>query len=96
MDSELQETFNSYVKEFKKQSIGVKRKEIIESLKELISVLDVISAKDNLIHNYLRSREITDMQKEIVSEDDFLEALLIYVENVKNMISEYLIYKDLI
>lgn len=96
IDGELQSKFTEYIEEFKQQDIMDKRKEIVESLKELISVLDVVCQKSGVSVQYLRSREINDIEKPTATEDDYLEAYLVYIENVKNIISKYLMDKNLV
>ena len=96
IDGELQSKFTDYIEEFKQQDINTKRKEVVDSLKELISVLDVVCQKSGVSVQYLRSREINDIEKSTATEDDYLEAYLVYIENVKNIISKYLLDKDLV
>ena len=90
MNNEIQESFKNYINEFKIQDIDLKRNEIINSLKELLSILDIISLNENIPINYLKSSEIFDIKYETATEDDFLE---VYIENIKNIISEYILYK---
>ena len=81
---------NSYIEEFKKQDISTKRKEIIESIKELMALIDALSIEDGIEFQFLKSKEINEFDK---TEDDFLEAIIVYIENLKNSISQYLIVK---
>ena len=87
---ELNKSFNDYVDEFKKLSIGEKRNELIESVKELIAGFEFLANQDNVKLHYLKNKEILDLNNDIVSEDDFLEAAIVYVEVAKNIIGEYL------
>ena len=96
MQDDIQSTFTAYIEEFKKQNIEIKRNEIINSLKELISVLDIICKEEEIAVEFLKSNEVNDIKGQNISEDDFLEACLVYVENVKNIISKYLIFKNFV
>lgn len=91
--NELNVTFDQYMAEFKKLSIEKKRDEIINSLKELIVLFEELSRSENLQVKHLKSREINDLKNNNVSEDDFLEGELVYIEDAKNMIGTYLDYK---
>ncbi|MBE6152197.1 MAG: hypothetical protein E7165_02655 [Firmicutes bacterium] len=94
MDSnELQSKFTEYIDQLKNQSVNIKRNEIINSLKELISILEVVYAKEGIKIEYLKSDEIRDLENNDASEDDFLESCIVYVENVKNIVSKYLMHK---
>ena len=44
--------------------------------------------------NFLKNREILDLNSNPVSEDDFIEAALVYLEVAKNIIGEYLLNKE--
>lgn len=90
---ELNKAFNEYMNEFKKLNTNDKRREIVTSIKELIVAFDKLAQADNIELHYLRSSEVNDLKKENVTEDDFLEAELVYIEVAKNMIGEYLEYK---
>lgn len=90
---ELNKAFNEYMQEFKKLDTKDKRREVVTSIKELIVAFDKLAQADNIELHYLRSNEVTDLKKDNVSEDDFLEAELVYIEVAKNMIGEYLEYK---
>lgn len=87
---ELNEAFGEYMEAYKALDIPSKRKEIINATKELIVVFEQLATKDNIELQYLRSREINDLKEENTTEDDFLEAELVYLEVAKNMIGQYL------
>ena len=92
---ELNKSFEEYMNEFKLLDIKGKRNEIIDSIKELIAVFDKLASNDNIELHYLKNREINDLKNKVVSEDDFLEAELVYLEVAKNLIGEYLVKKSL-
>lgn len=87
---ELNLAFNKYIEEYKKLTVLEKREELIKSIKELIAGFEKIATVDNIELHYLRNREINDLKGENVSEDDFLEGTLVYIEVAKNLIGEYL------
>ena len=93
IDNELQIKFSEYIHELKKQDSDTKKIEIINSLKELIFIMDVICQKDGINFDYLKSNEILDIKNQELNEDDFLEACAVYIENAKNIIGKYLIDK---
>ena len=96
IDDELQSKFSAYINEFKMQSIDIKREEIINSLKELISIIDIICQREEISVEYLKYDEIKNSKYQNVSEDSFLESCLVYLENLRSIISKYFIYKDIV
>lgn len=87
--NDLNQAFNNYVEEFKKLTTEEKREEILKSIKELIAIFEKLAALDNISFEYLKNKEILDI-KVSNSEDDFLEAEIVYIENAKNLIGQYL------
>jgi len=85
---------NNYIDAFKHLSIMGKRQEIIDNLKEFIAMIDILAQKENIEIQYLKSSEINDIKKELVSEDDYLEAILVYFEVAKSVLGQYLIKHD--
>ena len=63
------------------------------SIKEIIVAYSALAQNEGINLNPLRSQEILDLKEGTESEDDFLEAELVYIEVAKNMIGEYLEYK---
>ena len=85
---------NEYINEVKKLDINGKRKELFDSLYELANYIQNFANNDGIELHYLNNREIDDLYKQNLSEDDYLEGMLVYFEIVKNMIGEYLLNKQ--
>ena len=90
----LDQTFFDYIEEYKKLDINSKREELINSLKEMIAIIDMKAKSEEINLYYLKSKEILDLNSNNVSEDDFLEAALVYLETGKHLIGEYLDKKN--
>lgn len=84
--NDLNNEFENYIDKLKVMDIDFKRKELLSNIKELIYIFDLLAKEDNINLNYLKSKEILDIE----NEDDFLEAAIVYVEVAKNIIGEYL------
>lgn len=82
--------FNNYINAFKDLNTKDKKDELINSIKELIVIFDEMSKQEGIQLDYLQSREILDLNSDNVSEDDYLEACLVYVEIAKDIIGQYL------
>lgn len=84
----------NYIDAFKQLDIKEKREEYITSLKELLVIFEGLAEADNITLNYIKNNEILDLNKENVSEDDFLEAAMVYLEVSKDIIGQYISKKD--
>ena len=93
MDGKKQ-IFKEYIDNYKTLDVNSKRNELIEAIKEMIVIFDNLSANDNINLEYLKSNEILDINKTDYSEDDFLEAAMVYLEIAKDIIGQYLIQKE--
>ena len=87
---ELNIEFNNYINEFKKLDTNLKLKQIVNSLRELVAFIDLLALEKNIKLDYLKSKEISDLNKPDVSQDDYLEAILVYIEVTKELLAQYL------
>lgn len=90
---EINEAFNNYMNEIKKLDTNSKRKELYDSLMNLGNSIVELAKMEGIELHYLQNREIEDLYNENLSEDDYLEAMLVYFEMIKNMVGEYLLSK---
>lgn len=88
--NEVEVAFKEYVDAFKQMDIINKRKEIIRNINEVTVMFDMLAAESNMQLSYLKSKEVTDLKDGYESEDDYLEALLVYIENAKSVLGQYL------
>ncbi|HIU39903.1 MAG TPA: hypothetical protein IAB68_01195 [Candidatus Aphodocola excrementigallinarum] len=91
--NQLDQAFDNYMQEVKKLDINGKRKELYDSLMNLGNTIVELAKNDGVELHYLKNREIEDLFNQNLSEDDYLEAMLVYFEMIKNMIGEYLLSK---
>jgi len=91
--NQLDQAFDNYMQEVKKLDINGKRKELYDSLMNLGNTIVQLAKNDGVELHYLKNREIEDLFNQNLSEDDYLEAMLVYFEMIKNMIGEYLLSK---
>lgn len=94
MNDELNSAFNEYLEVFKQLSIADKRKDIIFAINEITASFESLAEDANINIEYIKSKEITELKDGNESEDDFLEALLVYIENAKNVLGQYLLNGD--
>jgi len=90
MNIELNQAFYEYMEEFKKLDINDKKVEIINSLKETNALIDYLAEREQKQLQHIKSKEIAELNNGLENENDFLEALLVYSENAKNLLGQYL------
>lgn len=92
--NEVEIAFKEYVDAFKKMETIDKRKEIIRNINEVTAMFDMLATESNIQLSYLKSNEISELKDGYESEDDYLEALLVYIENAKSVLGQYLAKVD--
>lgn len=83
------EEFNKYVNSFKKLSTGRKKEETIKQMKEMLAFIWLLKEKTGIPFSVLYNREIIDAKDKTVSEDDFVEAVFVYIHIIKEAFAEY-------
>lgn len=60
-------------------------------MKELIAVFQNLCNLYGVQHDLLLNREIVDINKDNYTEDDFVEAIYVYIQSFKEILSDFLI-----
>jgi len=87
----MNNAFIEYLNAFKQMEVSDKRQEIIYAINEITASFVSLAEDANINIEYIKSKEITELNKGYESEDDYLEALLVYIENAKNVLGQYLL-----
>ena len=75
--------------DYKILDLNGKRDKLINELKVMIVVLEKICIDNKIKYREIKSKEILDLNKDNVSEEDYLEALFVYVEYLKEVLGSY-------
>ena len=94
MTNDLNNSFNGYLEVFKRLQISDKRQEIIYAINEITASFASLAEDANINVEYIKSKEIIELNNGYETEDDYLEALLVYIENAKNVLGQYLLKSD--
>lgn len=78
--------FEEYVAQYKNLDLKTKRDKIIEELKLMIVVLEKMCNDNNIPYREIKSQEILVLKENDYSEEDYLEALFVYVEYLKEVL----------
>lgn len=92
--NEINEKFAEYMNKVKELDINGKRREVCDSIFDFAKKIDGFAKMDNIQIHYIQNEEINDLYKDEVSEDDFLEGIIVYIEILKNMVGEYILQKE--
>ena len=86
MIEEKQKIFTSFMDEFVKLNINQKNNEIIEKQKVILAFLLKFAAERGIQFEFLRSKEISDIEGNIGTNEDYLEAMMVYTQNIEELI----------
>ena len=88
---ERQECFNAFIDEYKENTLINKQKIVISELKELIALFQKICSTHNINHELLVNREIIDVNKDSYTQEDFAEAVYVYIQMYKEIMSDFML-----
>lgn len=86
MIEEKQKIFTAFMDEFVKLNIEQKNNEIIEKQKVILAFLLKFVAEHGIQFEFLKSKEITDIEGNKGSNEDYLEAMMVYSQNIEELI----------
>ena len=78
--------FEAHLDKYKSLNINDKREKIISEIKLMIVVLEKMCIDNNIPYREIKSKEILALKQENYSEEDYLEALFVYVEYLKEVL----------
>lgn len=81
-----QDIFNLFMEEFVKLTPEQKSTEIIEKQKMIMSYLMKYTEENNIEYNVLKNKEINDIIDKEPSFEDYLEAMMVYLENIEELV----------
>lgn len=80
--------FNDYVNKYKLLPLQEKKNMIEKEIKEMLVVLESLNKLKGKNAKVLFNREILDTQKNDSTEDDFMEAIFVYINSIKELIAD--------
>ncbi len=85
----MQEDFNSYMEFFKSQPLKEKQSIVIEQLKMLAGLTNNMCKELDVNNELLLNKEIVDLNNGDYTEDDFAEALIVYINSIQNSLCDF-------
>ncbi|MBE6138386.1 MAG: hypothetical protein E7173_01405 [Firmicutes bacterium] len=83
------EKFDQYIEAYKTLPLQEKKKMVNEEVKKLLAFIDKAKRDLNITDDILFNREILDLNNEFVSDDDFVEAMFVYVHAIQESLGKY-------
>jgi len=82
--------FENYIDAYKNLTTNEKRAEIISELKNMLAIVEKLSTDLGIEHEILLNKEILDLSNSTVLEDDYLEAVFVYVISLQDSLGAFL------
>lgn len=83
----MQENFNNIISKYKQIPLENKKEILLYEMKEMIAIYMSIAEANNIPVNLLKSKEILDIKKDNYNEEDYIEAVYVYFNVLKEIIS---------
>lgn len=81
--------FNSYIEEVKSKSLKEKQKIVIDKLTALTVLTNKMCNELEIENNIIYNKELDDLKKEEYTEDDFAEAVLVFINSMQNSLYDF-------
>ena len=88
-----QESFNLYMESFMKLSFEDKCKEVVEKNKRVLALLVTYAQNNGINVSLVKSREINDLKNENPTKEDYIEALMVYAQDIEETYGQILLNK---
>ncbi len=83
------ENFEEYMEFFKSQPLKEKQSIIIDQLKMLSALTNTMCKELNISNEILINRELIDLKNSNYTEDDFAEAIIVYINSIQNSLCDF-------
>ena len=90
----MEENFSEYIKYFKSLTLKEKQSIVLDQLKMLSAYANSMCTTMNIPNKILVDKELTDVAREEYTEDDFAEAIIVYVNSIQESLNDYNIGLD--
>lgn len=81
--------FNEYVELFKKLPLQNKKEKVNEEIKKLIAFVEKAKTDLKIDSQMLYNREILDLNSDNISDEDFVEAMFVYIYVLQESMGKY-------
>lgn len=83
------ENFNKYVDAFKMLPLQEKKVRVVKEFQELLIFIEKAKQDLRIANGVLYNKEVLDLNSNNVSDEDFVEAMFVYVHSVQEALGSY-------
>ena len=83
------ENFEEYMNFFKSQSLKDKQKIIYDQLKLLSGFTNKLCETSGIENKIITNKELLDFENNNYTEDDFAEAIIVFINSIQNSICDF-------
>lgn len=83
------EKFNNYVEAYKQLPLQEKKNIVNDEVKKLLAIIEKAKSDIGLQSQLLLNKEILDLNRDSVSDDDFVEAMFVYIHTIQESLGDY-------
>ena len=84
------QAFTGLIEYYKKLPIEDKRNEIIDEVEDIISNYSKICTKLGVMPNMMLNKEMLNLKREDLKEEEFLEALFAYLNTLQDISAQFI------
>ncbi len=81
--------FNDYIEKFKLLPLQTKKEKTIDEIKLLLATIEKLKTDININEELIFNREILDSTSDNISDDDFVEAVFVYIHMIEESFGHY-------
>jgi hypothetical protein len=90
----FEEKLNNFVEAYKKLSLVDKKVALEKEIKETLALLEKLHQNLGKENTILLNKEVLDVKAGVSSEDDFVEAMFVYILMIQESLASYVDIKD--
>lgn len=90
----FEEKLNNFVEAYKKLSLVDKKVALEKEIKETLALLEKLHQNLGKENTILLNKEVLDVKDGVSSEDDFVEAMFVYILMIQESLASYVDIKD--
>ncbi len=90
----FEEKLNNFVEAYKKLSLIDKKVALEKEIKETLALLEKLHQNLGKENTILLNKEVLDVKDGVSSEEDFVEAMFVYILMIQESLASYVDIKD--
>ena len=83
------ENFDEYMEYYKKLPLTQKKEIALSQLKVLATLTNKMCQELNVENEIIINKELLDVNKENPTEDDYFEAIIVYINSIQNSLCDF-------